>query len=104
MAGKAASGQFKLSFWLTLVSFCAFAIAFGLYVMAEKEVDEVNENRFVSHELTDELIRTSEDLTRFARACVITGDTVYRQYFNEVMDVREGKRPRCRLANMLFMI
>ncbi|WP_374519772.1 sensor domain-containing phosphodiesterase [Undibacterium squillarum] len=102
MAGKAASGQFKLSFWLTLVSFCAFAIAFGLYVMAEKEVDDVNENRFVSHELTDELIRTSEDLTRFARAYVITGDTVYRQYFNEVMEVREGKRPRLPFGEYAF--
>ena len=102
MGGNAASGQFRLSFWLTLVSFCAFAVAFGLYVIAEKEVDEVNENRFMSHELTDELIRTSEDLTRFARAYVITGDTVYRQYFNEVMDVREGRSPRLPFGEYAF--
>jgi signal transduction histidine kinase/ActR/RegA family two-component response regulator len=44
--------------------------------------------------LADELLQSSDDLTRMARSYVITGDAKYKRYFKEIYDIREGKRPR----------
>ncbi|HEY6044277.1 MAG TPA: ATP-binding protein, partial [Nitrosospira sp.] len=44
--------------------------------------------------LADELQQSSDNLTRMARAYVITGDARYKGYFAEIYDIREGKRPR----------
>ena len=50
--------------------------------------------RFQSLLLAGELLQSSEDLTRMARTYVITGDPVYERYFFEILDIRNGKRPR----------
>ena len=44
--------------------------------------------------LADELLQSSDDLTRMARSYVITGDIKYKRYFGEIYDIREGKQPR----------
>ncbi|MBC3930822.1 sensor domain-containing phosphodiesterase [Undibacterium curvum] len=85
---------FTRSFWLTLVSFALFALAFVFYFQAEKQIDRINENRFLSHDLSEELLQTSDDLTRMVRSYVVTGDLTYKNYYFYILDVREGKRPR----------
>ncbi|MCY3945516.1 MAG: hypothetical protein OXF44_04435 [Anaerolineaceae bacterium] len=40
------------------------------------------------------LRRTSDDLTRMARLNAITGDPLYREYFDEVLAIRNGDLPR----------
>ncbi len=40
------------------------------------------------------LRRTSDDLTRMARLNAITGDSLYREYFDEVLAIRNGDVPR----------
>ena len=44
--------------------------------------------------LADELLLNSDDLTRMARAYVTTGKPIYKHYFTEILDIRNGKRPR----------
>lgn len=44
--------------------------------------------------LADELRQTSDDLTRMARTYAATGDERYRQYFQEILDIRNGSAPR----------
>ena len=44
--------------------------------------------------LGDELRQSSDDLTRMVRTYVVTGDPVYKQYYQDILDIRDGKRPR----------
>ena len=66
--------------WLTMVMFVAFAIAFVLYVRAEKQIDRANESRLRSYLLADELRQSSDDLTRMARGNVLTGAPLDKQH------------------------
>ncbi|MGH8683884.1 MAG: sensor histidine kinase, partial [Nitrosospira sp.] len=59
--------------------------------------DEINSNerhRFRAAQLADELLQSSEDLTNMARSYVVTGDPMYERYFFQILDIRDGKRPR----------
>lgn len=40
------------------------------------------------------LRHTSDDLTRMARLYAVTGDPVYREYFDEILAIRNGEAPR----------
>ena len=50
--------------------------------------------RIESLRLMDMLRQTSDDLTRMARTYVTTGDQRYRDYFNQILDIRAGLAPR----------
>ncbi len=87
---------FRLSIylWLTLTAFVVFAGMFAIYVHSEKQIDKANEQRQQSIELGHELRQSSDDLTRMARTYVITGNPVYRSHYQEILDIRDGRRPR----------
>ena len=51
-------------------------------------------HRFRAILLADELLQSSEDLTNMARNYVITGNPVYERYFSQILDIRDGKKPR----------
>ena len=51
-------------------------------------------NRYVSYLLADELRQSSDDLTRMVRTYSQTGDERYVDYFQEILDIRNGKAPR----------
>ena len=44
--------------------------------------------------LADELRQSSDDLTRMARTYVVTGDVRYEEYFNRILEIRNGEAPR----------
>lgn len=52
------------------------------------------ENRLEARDLADNLRQTSDDLTLMARLHAITGDPLYREYFDEILDIRNGVAPR----------
>ena len=72
------------------------AAAFMFYVWTEKRIDQANELRYASRNLVDELRQSSDDLSRMARTYIVTGEPQYRQYFQEILDIREGRHPRPR--------
>jgi diguanylate cyclase (GGDEF)-like protein len=78
----------------TLAVLALLVIAFALYVRAEKAIDRANELRLNSFTLAQELRQSSDDLTRMARLFVVTGDSVYAQNFQRIMDIRDGALPR----------
>ncbi len=80
----------RLSFVLLLLMIAAFFC----YVWSEKQSDTANEKRYETRLLCDELRQTSDDLTRMIRSYVVTGDDAYRQRFEEIIAVRDGKRTR----------
>ena len=58
------------------------------------EVTKSNENRLLSLALADELQKSSDDLTRFARLYVVTGDANWEKEYNYVVEWREGQKAR----------
>lgn len=85
---------FSRYLWLTVAAVVGLGIAFALYVHSEKEIDRANESRIESLLLANELRRSSEDLTRMVRTYVITGTPIYKQRYQEILDIRDGKKPR----------
>lgn len=78
--------------WLTMAVFLALFVFFGLYVYAEKQIDHANELRQRSYLLVDQLRQSSDDLTRMARTYVVTHDPRYKQYYQDILDIRNGKK------------
>jgi methyl-accepting chemotaxis protein len=66
-------------------------------LLLKKSADEHSQaelQRYNSYLLADELRQSSDDLTRLARSYVITGDAKYEKQYWEVLDIRNGKKPR----------
>jgi len=80
--------------WLTILIVVSLASAFGIYVYTEKRIDQANERRQLSYLLTDQLRQSSDDLTRMVRTYVMTGDSRYKRYYQQILDIRDGKIPR----------
>ncbi|MEN6587018.1 MAG: sensor domain-containing diguanylate cyclase [Sulfuricella sp.] len=80
--------------WLSIAIFALLAVSFGVYVYWEKQIDRANDLRHVSFLLADELRQSSDDLTRMARTYVVTGDPRYKEYYQDILDIRNGKKPR----------
>ena len=78
----------------TAVMFLAMAIAFGVYVRSEKQIDLANDQRHLSFVLANQLRQSSDDLTRMARTYVVTGDPRYKQYYQDILDIRDGRKVR----------
>lgn len=68
-------------------------MAFYFYVHAEKQIDRAHQLRLQSFLLVDQLRQSSDDLTQMVRSYVITGDAVYKDYFYEILAIREGTKP-----------
>ena len=59
-----------------------------------QESSAITARRFQSYLLADELRQSSDDLTRLARTYVVSGDAKWEQQYFEVLDIRNGKKPR----------
>lgn len=80
--------------WLTAILIVALAISFILYAFSEKRSDRAAELRYRSFLLADELRQSSDDLTKMVRTYVITCDSVYKKYYQDILDIRDGKKAR----------
>ncbi len=94
MSSESMPTHFSRHLWLTLLACIVFSIGFAKYIAAEKAIDRANDLRFQSHALVDELRQSSDDLTRMVRSYVATGNPIYKQHYQEILDIRDGKRPR----------
>lgn len=94
MTAKRSTRQFSLYIWLALGLFISLIIIFIAYVHFEKNVDRSNNARHESLILANELRQSSDDLTRMARSYVATGNPVYKQYYQDIIAIRDGKKPR----------
>ena len=61
---------------------------------ASDEVDRSADLRYRSYLLADELRQSSDDLTRLARTYAVTGDAKYEKQYFDILDIRNGKKPR----------
>ena len=85
---------YTLILWLTMMLFASLVITFVFYVHAEKQIDRANDLRFQSLQLADELRQSTDDLTRMVRSYVVTGSPRYKQYYLDILAIRNGQLPR----------
>jgi len=86
--------RFSRHFWMTLGMLVVVIATFAVYVWSEKKIDRANESWQLSFLLADELRQSSDDLTRMVRTYVVTGDPIYKQHYQETLDILDGKKPR----------
>ena len=81
---------------LVMLAVTALFLVFALYKVGalNDHLAEVNLNRFTSYLLADELRQSSDDLTRLARTYVVSGDPEWEKQYFEILDIRNGKKPR----------
>ncbi len=82
---------------LFLVTAVLTALLLASALMAKRAgdaLDAASEQRYQSFLLADELRQSSDDLTRLARTYVVSGDPKWEQQYFEVLDIRNGKKPR----------
>ena len=65
-----------------------------LVVARQRALAEAEGRRHDSYKLADELRQSSDDLTRMARTYVVTADPRYEEYFQRILDIRNGRVPR----------
>lgn len=87
----------QLFTWLVIL----LAVLMSMMVVVTRELknanlnlDQAHESRYYSFLLANEMRRTSEDLTKFGRAYVTTGDPNDEERYYFVLDIFNGKRPR----------
>ena len=85
---------YSRSFWWLLLAMLAFALMLTFYVRSSAQVEHAKDLRFESFLLSEELRQSSNDLTRMARSYIATGDMRYQRYYQEILDIRDGKRRR----------
>ena len=61
---------------------------------ASDTASRAHADRYKSYLLADELRQSSDDLTRLARTYVESADAKWEQQYFEILDIRNGKRPR----------
>ncbi len=86
--------SFFLHLWLTLALFLCVIVAFFFYLRTGSRLERAYEERFTAIRLADELRQSSDDLSRMVRTYVVTRNPVYKQWMQEVLDIRDGKQPR----------
>ena len=74
---------------LAIAGFCIVQLK-----LASEETAHAHTSRYASYLLADEMRQSSDDLTRLARTYVVTGDPRWEQQYLELLDIRNGTKPR----------
>ncbi|MGP1561532.1 MAG: hypothetical protein ACTTIC_05525, partial [Helicobacteraceae bacterium] len=90
--------KFTTSLYLVFSVIISLLIVVLLVLFAtlssQKRLSAAHENRYKSFLLANELRHSSEDLTKFVRLYVITGNAAYKNAYFEILNVRNGKSLR----------
>ena len=86
-------GVFSYSVRLTAALLIAVGVVFSSYVAMLAELETADQRWHKAIELSSELRQSSDDLTRMARTYVVTGDPLYKQYYQDILDIRDGRKP-----------
>ena len=73
---------------------CTLAFCLQRFSHAGDTLSQAQHARYASYLLADELRQSSDDLTRLARTYVVTGDPKWEHQYFEILDIRNGKKPR----------
>lgn len=82
------------STWLALSLIAALVVSFTTYVYSEKQIDHLSAQRHQLLLFADELRQTSDDLTRMVRSYAVTSNPIYKEYYQDIVAIRDGIRSR----------
>ena len=80
-----------------IVTIVAMVISLAVFLEAEPRFlnsTVATVNQILVRDLGDEMSRSSNDLSRMARQYALTGDAQFRDYFDEILAIRNGEAPR----------
>ncbi|ACS79843.1 methyl-accepting chemotaxis protein [Maridesulfovibrio salexigens] len=86
--------KFLIMLGFLVFSLLCLMISFHQLTQSQQKVSAAYEKRFTSYLLADELRQSSDDLTRLARTYVVTGDPSYEKQYFDILDIRNGNKPR----------
>jgi len=89
-----APSSFARGLWFTIGMLIAIGFTFAIYVWSEKQIDRANEVRHQSFLLVNELRQSSDDLTLMVQNYVATGNPIYKKYYQDILDIRNGQKVR----------
>ena len=81
---------------LTLIIILVSGVQLSAFLTERETVQGNWAARRAALTFADRLRQTSDDLTRMVRLYAVNGDPVYREYFDEILDIRNGIAPRPR--------
>ena len=86
----------RFAMYVSAVVLCLIATiaAFGLYAKSEREGERSSLFRYQSALQSEDLRQTEDDLSRMAQTYFVTRDPAYKQRFQDILDVRNGRKPR----------
>ena len=85
---------FLILFGIQLLLVAGTGVLTLLLFQNQENLNNARNTQFQSYLLADELRQSSDDLTRLARTYVATGDAKYEQQYLDILDIRNGKKPR----------
>lgn len=80
--------------FVVLLAVLASMLSMTNYMNERESVQGFWRSRMAALSLSDRLRQTSDDLTRMVRLYAVTGDPLYREYFDEILAIRNGEAPR----------
>lgn len=82
--------------FFALIAFFLIVLGFFAFLMLKNQINLENSQdyRFRSNAFALELRKSSDDLTTYCRTYVETGDTVWKNKYWEVLEIRNGKKAR----------
>ncbi len=79
----------------TIIVFLIILGFFAFLMLQNKiELQKSQEIRYKSYLIANELKQSSDDLTRYCRSYVSTGNDIFEKKYWEIIDIRNGKKPR----------
>jgi len=94
MRAKNLSSTFMRTIWQIVGLIIVANVLFFFYASSEKRFDYLSKLRIKSFYVADELRQSSDDLTRMARTYIVTKNKLYKQHYQEILDIRNGLKPR----------
>ena len=79
--------------YVFLASF-ALIFFFSLYALSQKELEKEAQSQLDSFKLAYELRQSSDDLTRMVRSYVATKKPIYKEHYQEILNICNGIDPR----------
>ena len=79
---------------VTITLLVVLAVLAVLMLKNQFKLEQSHDIRYKSYVIANELRQSAEDLTRYCRTYVSTGDSVWENKYWEVLDVRNGKKIR----------
>ncbi len=95
--------RFLVYFFICLAVLLISLLICLLYLKhIQTELVDSADEKYDSYLIAGQLRQSSDDLTKMVRLYVVTGNPKYKDYYNEILAIRNGTSPRPELYNEIY--